>query len=232
MPRPKGRGLGEGRGMAELNVRFDLRFGARLLSGGLAAAMLLAGAAELGSEKVTLTTYYPAPSGIYTKMITTGDAFLARDGGRVGIGTSSPAAGYKLDVRGGAVNVGGGLQVAGILPGAPGLSLSVEGNMNGGDVYLAHPQNGAPRWASQPSYLSGSYVGACNVTGSWSVPPPRCKCNLEETIMLLNSFSIGNAGDWHNGYCSVVGQGTSSVYGACGGAAGGTYGSGSFSCFK
>src|SRR5262249_40585990 len=46
---------------------------------------------ELSSESVTLTTYYPAPSGVYSQMITTTNTFLARDGGNVGIGTSSPS---------------------------------------------------------------------------------------------------------------------------------------------
>ncbi|OGR85154.1 MAG: hypothetical protein A3J74_01745 [Elusimicrobia bacterium RIFCSPHIGHO2_02_FULL_57_9] len=52
---------------------------------------------ELGTENVNLTTYYPAPSGVYTRMITTGQTVLARDAGaNVGIGTAAPAT--KLDV--------------------------------------------------------------------------------------------------------------------------------------
>ncbi|MBI4375673.1 MAG: hypothetical protein HY549_04395 [Elusimicrobia bacterium] len=50
------------------------------------------------SENVTLSTYYPAPSGVYTQIITTGRSILARDGQNVGIGTSSPAT--KLEVNG------------------------------------------------------------------------------------------------------------------------------------
>ncbi len=68
---------------------------ARLLA---VAAIALAVAPELDSESVTLSTYYPAPSGVYTRMITTSDTYLARDGGNVGIGTAQPSA--KLDVRG------------------------------------------------------------------------------------------------------------------------------------
>lgn len=46
-------------------------------------------APKLNAENVTLTTYYPAPSGVYTKMITTGETFLARDpGGKLIIGGS------------------------------------------------------------------------------------------------------------------------------------------------
>ena len=71
----------------------------RSLAAFLALVLLLTGVDPLGSESVILTTYYPAPSGIYAQMITTGQTFLARDGGSVGIGTASPQA--MLDVRGG-----------------------------------------------------------------------------------------------------------------------------------
>lgn len=52
----------------------------------------------LSSETVTMTTYYPAPYGGYATILTTGNTYLARDGGNVGIGTGTPAA--KLDVAG------------------------------------------------------------------------------------------------------------------------------------
>ncbi|MDA8132200.1 MAG: hypothetical protein M0011_11915 [Elusimicrobia bacterium] len=52
----------------------------------------------IGSETLTLTTYYPAPYGGYVSILTTSQTLLARDGGNVGIGTPSPAA--KLHVVG------------------------------------------------------------------------------------------------------------------------------------
>jgi hypothetical protein len=77
----------------------------------MTAAMIFSAATEVASESVTLTTYYPAPSGVYTQMITTGNTFLARDvlpaaywgtgtanESRIGIGTTSP--GSKLEVNG------------------------------------------------------------------------------------------------------------------------------------
>lgn len=57
----------------------------------LVGALLLLGVSELASESVTLTTYYPAPSGVYNQMITTGNTYLARDGGTVGVGTRGTA---------------------------------------------------------------------------------------------------------------------------------------------
>ena len=94
--------------MAELTVRFDLSFGTRSLRCLMAAGMIFSAAPELASESVTLTTYYPAPSGVYTQMITTGNTFLSRDGACVagnlnscvGIGTTNPQ--NKLDVSGSA----------------------------------------------------------------------------------------------------------------------------------
>jgi len=52
----------------------------------------------LGSETLTMTTYYPAPYGGYASLLTTGRTLLARDGDSVGIGTLTPGA--KLDIKG------------------------------------------------------------------------------------------------------------------------------------
>ncbi len=79
--------------MAEIKLKFDLTFSRRFIAFTGAAAMMLCAVPELDSESVTLSTYYPAPSGVYTNMITTGNTYLARDGGaasKVGIGTASP----------------------------------------------------------------------------------------------------------------------------------------------
>lgn len=84
--------------MADIVIRFDMRLGASWKRVMLAGVMMLSVVPELGSESVTLSTYYPAPSGVYTNMITTGNTYLARDGGNVGIGTASPSS--KLHVTG------------------------------------------------------------------------------------------------------------------------------------
>ncbi len=84
--------------MTEITVRFDLSFSRRFLSAAGALAIMLCAVPELDSESVTLSTYYPAPSGVYTNMITTGNTYLARDGGSVGIGSTAPGA-AKLYVR-------------------------------------------------------------------------------------------------------------------------------------
>lgn len=125
-----------------LNFDLSLVYGPRTFRAPLAALMMLAAAGDLNSESVTLSTYYPAPSGVYTNMITTGNTYLARDGGaasRVGIGTITP--GSKLSVAGSlsmgsysgdaapanALIVGGRVGVGTI---APAQALDVVGNVN------------------------------------------------------------------------------------------------------
>lgn len=88
--------------MADLKITLELRLTQRMARWGLAAALLACCAPELASENVTLTTYYPAPSGVYTQMITTANTYLARDGGGVAIGTT---------VQNGALNVPGTVNI-------------------------------------------------------------------------------------------------------------------------
>lgn len=88
--------------MAEIKLRFDISFSRRLVVWSGAAAMMLLAVPELESESVTLSTYYPAPSGVYTQMITTGNTYLSRDGGNTGVGTTAPVA--KMHILGSSQN--------------------------------------------------------------------------------------------------------------------------------
>jgi len=79
----------------EISIRLTLTPAA--LRAWLTGILLVFCAAELCSENVTLTTYYPAPSGVYSRMITTDNTFLATSGvANVGIGTTNPVA--KLSI--------------------------------------------------------------------------------------------------------------------------------------
>lgn len=70
----------------------------------LVIGLLLVTTAYAVAEDVTLTSYYPAPRGVYNALQTTGSTFLAEQplagGNNVGVGTAAPGAGFKLDVSG------------------------------------------------------------------------------------------------------------------------------------
>lgn len=78
-------------------LRFEITLSPRSARGPLVALILALASSELGSQSVTLTTYYPAPSGVYGQLITSGNTFIARDGGSAVIGTPN-APSYALEV--------------------------------------------------------------------------------------------------------------------------------------
>lgn len=121
-----------------ITFRFELSpRKARLM---LATLALLAGPAELSSESVTLTTYYPAPSGVYTQMITTGNTWLARDAATAGVmvgATNALGAGDKMYVMGGEVGIGVTDPAARLHVGGTGgstVELRVNGRIHTGDA--------------------------------------------------------------------------------------------------
>lgn len=104
-------------------VRLSLSFQPSSLRRALALALMIAAPAELGSETLTLITTYPAPSGIYQRIVTTGagatnnNTVLNRNGGSVelvpgsntasgarlcvGAGSCTGASGNKVEIDGG-----------------------------------------------------------------------------------------------------------------------------------
>jgi hypothetical protein len=85
--------------MKSINFSVDIELSPKQLRLGMLGCLMCLAATDLSSENVTLATYYPSPSGVYTNMITTADARLARDSGAVAIGTSAvlPGACLPLD---------------------------------------------------------------------------------------------------------------------------------------
>ena len=97
--------------MAEFRIYVDIGVSPGLARAGLAVLLLAGAAAELGSESLTLKTYYPSPEGVYGQLLTTGQTLLACDGGPpacsggppysvVSIGRPSAVANVKLNVDG------------------------------------------------------------------------------------------------------------------------------------
>lgn len=121
----------------------------------LAALLLWVGTMVLYSENLTLTTSYPSPAGIYRALTSTGDTILARDGGRVGIGTAGPA--YKFDVSGaGRFSANGRVYLADGAPaGARGLEL-FESNAASFEVRAHDP---GVRWMNLLLNSQGGNVG-------------------------------------------------------------------------
>lgn len=90
-----------------IDLRLRISYEPRVVRPWLALGLILLSAGELGSENVTLTTYYPAPSGMYAQMIVTGNTWLARNSGNVGIGTGAAAVTQRLQVNGGRAQFAG-----------------------------------------------------------------------------------------------------------------------------
>lgn len=142
----------------------------------------------LGSETLTLTTYYPAPFGGYTSLLTTGKTLLARDSNMVGIGLATPL--NKLHIQG----TGGGT-----------VDLRVNGRIQTGDGSAA-----GGMWLSQNNDM---FVGQNGTTASfWTGGNWRFNINQAGAISTGASLPLGSdvAGDvriggtiW--GVCRTVG---------------------------
>jgi hypothetical protein len=115
----------------KLNINLSLsRRGALLL---LSAFFVCWHPGFIGSETLTLTTYYPAPYGGYVSILTTGSTLLARDAGNVGVGVAVPAQKFQVNATGGnsfMVTSGGNVGIG--LSAAPTQKLDVNGNVKWG----------------------------------------------------------------------------------------------------
>lgn len=148
--------------MTDITIRFELKLSRGFIAAG--AALLAAagafGVRDLWSENVTMTTYYPAPSGIYVQMITTGNTFLSRDGGHVDVGTTAPLPpSAKMAVMGGRVGIGttgplATLHVNGTAI-VDGQIRIDDGSESFGRV-LTSDASGYARWADLPPACYGS----------------------------------------------------------------------------
>jgi hypothetical protein len=129
-----------------------------------AAVLVLAGARPLDSESLTMTTYYPAPSGVYRRLVSTGNAILARDaGGLVGIGKTNPS--QKLDVNGN-IYASGGLAAAGSV--SANGQISAVGNIQTNGTFRVGSFPSNPPGVNGTMYYNsstGKFMGFQN--GAW-----------------------------------------------------------------
>lgn len=171
----------------------------------------------IGSESLTLTTYYPAPYGGYVTLLTTGQTLLARDAGNVGIGTGATTPAQKLHVM-------GNIQ-------ADRLKFPGVGSNSGitGDYYSIYQEAGA--WANpypdlRIQYHTGitydAYQGYgghrffTGYDGSGNPPPGSLQMQITNGVNVLNDLTVGgnltlsNKGMVYNA-CSRVGYGVGGV---------------------
>ncbi|MCK5583710.1 MAG: hypothetical protein KAI33_07970 [Elusimicrobiales bacterium] len=99
----------------------------------------------LFAETHNLTTYYPSPYGGYAKLLTTDSTVLARDGGRVGIGTETP--GNILEIKSNKNKMG--------------LDIN---NMGGGISQISFKRNNASKWTIMERYPNAGYLSIFNDT--------------------------------------------------------------------
>lgn len=152
----------------------------------------------LGSETLQLTTYYPAPYGGYVSILTTGNTYLARDSGNVGIGTASP--GVKLDINGNGRARGQfqwGTSKA-VLSSDQGGSIELGGT---GTPYIDFSQNAAQDYSSR-LWLAGS--GQLQVVGDLSVTGNLIARGWLEG--LCTEVAFGGGTSWCPGGRRVMGQ--------------------------
>ncbi len=110
--------------MADLNIH--IRINPSLFRVGLVGLFLGVFISDLGSESVTLSTYYPAPSGVYTNMSTTGETRLARNNGQVAIGSENLTDRRTLRIN--------GIMTVAVRGSDPSLPLPISG-VTGGSIY-------------------------------------------------------------------------------------------------
>jgi hypothetical protein len=137
----------------EIEIR--LRVSTGLLRAAFLALMTVLPATELASESVTLTTYYPAPSGIYSQMITTGDTVLAKNAGTVTVG--------------GSMTVAGGMTVGGLLKVA---SMGTDPAGTDGAIFYSNSRKAFMGFYNGAWHPIGEYpAGKPIVCSAWRDPP-------------------------------------------------------------
>lgn len=129
----------------EFHLRLSLTRGQTAIL--LSAAFLALLISPIATEQVTLTTYYPAPAGVYNNMVTIGNTWLARDAvpstgqpSFVEIGSNAGvSAGTKL-----AVMNNNGYPLVGVNTTSPQAMLDVSsGAVRVGNLISANPPPGA-----------------------------------------------------------------------------------------
>jgi hypothetical protein len=204
----------------DLTVRFRItRARATLL---LAFLFIIWHPGFIGSETLTLTTYYPAPYGGYVSLLTTNKTILARDAGLVLVGTGTqPSANPKLFVSGDVVSTLGAYGQFRAIAGSYGAFI----RNDGADTYMPLiTAAGDPYgvWnglrplrvndASGDVYLANSQIVATHSNGNLSVGGSETvggnltvNGNMSLTGQFTSMLTFSGASGGISGLCQRVG---------------------------
>lgn len=155
----------------------------------LAAVVVLGGAGLLSSQQLTMSATYPIPAGVYNQIVTTGDAgtvpadtTLNRNlgntilvpqtnaGGRVGIGTASPASKFS---------VAGGIQFG---DDAAACTAVKEGTARWHAGLLEICTGASWQGPSTPQLPAGTLSGGCSPSGPHRATAPALACTLPPNL--------------------------------------------------
>ncbi len=195
----------------KLTLRLALRLTRPRITALLTLAFITAGRTNVSStESVTLSTYYPAPTGVYTQIITNNQTWFAQNGGTVTIGSANTPAGNVLLLvdgnhagRGDAVfqkvavnsqTVPGAVPVQVNAAGVAGphlVSISPGGGQmqmtQSGGVALLHPGSGALGLSTNGTELM--YVNGSGRVGIFGNAAPASELDVPSGA----SLSVGGA---------------------------------------
>lgn len=121
----------------------------------------------IGSETLTLTTYYPAPYGGYASLLTTGNTILARDGGSVVVGPGAAVDTLTIRAAGTALSAVDGtvrtrfFSAASTGFGYAGTSTNHGFRLRTADADRLTITNGGEVQVANNLRVSGSILGSC-----------------------------------------------------------------------
>ncbi len=133
-------------------MRVRLVFSRRQLRAGAAALSLVASFYALGAAAWRFGGSYPAPAGVYDRLVTLGNTVLGQSGG-VGIGTSASDR---------TLNVGGDARLGGSLTAAGGLRFATLARdpANGDGAFYYNASTHALRWHEAGAWAEAAGGGA------------------------------------------------------------------------
>lgn len=173
--------------MRPLILELELDLGRRGLRWLMVGALMLWASRELQSESVTLSTYYPAPGGVYGNLMTTGGTTLARDSGSVVIGGST-AGTAKLAVLNGRVGIG---------TTSPSFDFHVQGSISVDESVGVDRVRGL-NWHTNGSVWGNGLFnyGISREPGAWNSPYPDLAVDFHTGVKLKAHGNYGGVSIW------------------------------------